>query len=94
MIVDMYDGARKKVLCVNFEGSAFVERPKEIHKLNKGGASVSPLEYYKIWKFSQGFYFRETSQLRSFVKTKPSRNGKFTVWFTDVTKSYPIVANF
>ena len=29
-------------------------------------------------KFSRGFYFRETSRMRSFAKIKPSRNGEIT----------------
>ena len=33
-------------------------------------------------------YFRETSR-RSFVKIKPSRNGKITLAFTDVGNSCP-----
>ena len=32
-----------------------------------------------IQKFSRGLYFRETSHMRSFVKIKPSRNGKITL---------------
>ena len=44
----------------------------------------------KIWKFSHGFYFRETSRMRSIVKLKPSRNGEITMSFTvDVGKSCP-----
>ena len=33
--------------------------------------------------FSRGFYFRESSRMRSFVKIKPSRNGQITLMFTD-----------
>ena len=41
-------------------------------------------------KFSIGFYFRETSRMRSMVKLKPSRNGEITLSFTvDVGKSCP-----
>ena len=40
-----------------------------------------------IRKFLPGFYFRETSQMRSFVKIKPSQNGGINLSFTDVGKS-------
>ena len=40
-----------------------------------------------IQKFLQGFYFCETSHIRSFVKTKPSQNVKITMSFTDIGKS-------
>ena len=36
-----------------------------------------------IRKFSRGFYFRETSQMRYFLKIEPSRNGEITMSFTD-----------
>ena len=39
--------------------------------------------------FSRGFYFRETSQTRSFVKTKPLQNGEIHLIFTDEGKSCP-----
>ena len=39
-----------------------------------------------IRKFSRGIYFRETSHMRSFVKIKPSRNGKITLSFIDTGK--------
>ena len=42
----------------------------------------------EIRKYSRGFYFRETSHMRSFVKIKSSRNGEITLPFTDK------VANF
>ena len=42
-----------------------------------------------IRKFSRGFYFRETSHMRSFMKIKSSRNGKITLSTTDKGKSYP-----
>ena len=38
-------------------------------------------------KFSQEFYFRETSYMGSFVKIKPSPNCNITLSFTDVGKS-------
>ena len=34
------------------------------------------------WKFSQGFYFRETLHMQSFVKIKFLRNGEITLSFT------------
>ena len=37
-------------------------------------------------KFSPNFNFRETSHMRSFVKIKPSRNGKITLFFIDLGK--------
>ena len=40
-------------------------------------------------KFSQGFYFYETSQMRSFVKIKSSRNGEILLSFTNAGKSCP-----
>ena len=40
-------------------------------------------------EISQGFYFRETSRMRSFVKIKPSRNGEITLPFPDVGKFCP-----
>ena len=40
-------------------------------------------------KCSRGFYFRETSQTRIFVKIKPSRNGEITLSFTGVGKPCP-----
>ena len=43
----------------------------------------------KIRKFLQGFYFRETLHMQSFVKIKSSRNGKITLSFT-----YVMVTNF
>ena len=33
--------------------------------------NTSNCKYCKFWKFSQGFYFLETSLKRSFVKIKP-----------------------
>ena len=39
--------------------------------------------------FSRGFYFRETSHMRSVMKVKSSRNGEFTLSFTDISKSRP-----
>ena len=36
-----------------------------------------------------GFYFRETSHMRSFVKIKSSQNGESTLSFTDRVISYP-----
>ena len=38
----------------------------------------------EIWKFWWGFYFRETSHM----KIKPSRNGKITLSFIDIGKSW------
>ena len=38
--------------------------------------------------FVRIFYFCDTSQMRSFVKIKPSRNSKITLSFTDVGTSY------
>ena len=40
-------------------------------------------------EISRGFYFRETSHMRSFVKMKTSRNGEITLSATDMGKSYP-----
>ena len=40
-----------------------------------------------IRKFLRGLYFRETSHMQSFVKIKPSRNGKITISFIDIGKS-------
>ena len=40
-----------------------------------------------IRKFSRGFYFRETSHMRSFVKIKSSQNGEITLSTTDIVKS-------
>ena len=48
----------------------------------------------KIRKFSRGLYFRETSHMRSFVKIKPSRNGKITLSFIDKGKSCLICVFF
>ena len=45
--------------------------------------------YCKFRNFREGFYFRETSHMRSFVKIGPSRNGEITMSFTDVGKSCP-----
>ena len=42
---------------------------------------------YRFRNFSRGFYFRETSHMRSFVKIKSSRNGEITLSFTDICKS-------
>ena len=36
--------------------------------------------------FSGGLYFRETSHMRSFVKIKPSPNGKITLSIIDIGK--------
>ena len=41
----------------------------------------------QIRNYSRGFYFCETSRMRSFVKIKPSRNAEITLSFTDVSKS-------
>ena len=38
-------------------------------------------------EISRGLYFHETSHMRSFVKIKPSRNGKSTLSFIDIGKS-------
>ena len=35
-------------------------------------------QYCKFGNFLRGLYFREISHMRSFVKIKPSRNGKTT----------------
>ena len=43
----------------------------------------------KFGKKSRGFYFHETSRLRSVVKIRPSQNGEITLSFTDVGKSCP-----
>ena len=40
-----------------------------------------------IRKFSRGFYFRETSHMRSFAIIKPSRNDEITQSFTDIGKT-------
>ena len=40
-----------------------------------------------IRKFSRGFYFRETSHMRSFVKIESSPNGEITLSITDLGKS-------
>ena len=42
----------------------------------------------KIRKFSQGLYFRDTCQMPSFMKIKPSWNGEITLSFADIGKSY------
>ena len=49
------------------------------------------LAFSVLWirKFSREFYFRKTSHMRSFVKIKPSRNGKITLSFTYVGNSCP-----
>ena len=39
--------------------------------------------------FARVFFFRETSQVRSFVKFKPSRNDEITLSFIDAGKSGP-----
>ena len=39
-------------------------------------------------KISRGFYFRETSHMRSFAKVNPSQNAEITLLFTDVGKSF------
>ena len=38
----------------------------------------------QIRKFSRGFYFRETSHMRSFVKIKSSRNAEITMSLIDM----------
>ena len=35
-------------------------------------------------EISRGFYFRETSHMRSFVKIKSSRNGEITLSFINI----------
>ena len=40
-----------------------------------------------IRKFSRGFYFCESSHMRSFTKIKPMRNGDITLPFTNVGES-------
>ena len=42
-----------------------------------------------IRKFSQGFYFRETWHIQSFVKIKSSRNVEITLSFSDLGRSCP-----
>ena len=37
----------------------------------------------------RGFYFHETSHMRSFVKIKSLRNRDITLSFTDISKSCP-----
>ena len=38
-------------------------------------------------EISRGFYFRETSHMRNFVKIKSSRNGEITLSFTGISIS-------
>ena len=40
-------------------------------------------------EISRGVYFRETSRMRSYAHINLSRNGKFSLPFTDVGKSCP-----
>ena len=46
--------------------------------------------YCKFGNFSEGFYFRETSHMRSFVKMKSSRNADINLSFTNIRKSWSI----
>ena len=40
-------------------------------------------------EINRGFYFRETWRMQSFLKIKSSRNGKITLSFVNMAKSYP-----
>ena len=44
--------------------------------------------YCKFGNFHEGFIFRETSHVRSFVKIKSLGNGEITLSFTDIGKAY------
>ena len=46
-------------------------------------------DYCKFGNFLRGFYLRETSHMRSFVKMKPSQNDEMTLLFTDKGKLCP-----
>ena len=56
-------------------------------KRNDNVQSVFHMLYTVNSEISRGFYFRETSHVRSFVKIKLSQNGDTTLPFTDIGKS-------
>ena len=66
------------------QGPIFYSVYQQMTQANKEKRSTKLLY---IRQFFGGFYHRETSHLRSFVKIKPSRNSKNTLSFTNIGKS-------
>ena len=64
------------------------ERSKHFHR-RQNQATCVVIGVAVNSEFSRGFYFRETSYVRSFVKIKFSRNGEITMSFTDIGESCP-----
>ena len=60
---------------------------KQLPNLKSGHAKLVR-RYCKFGNFREG-YFRETSQMRSFLKIKSSRIGEITLSFSDIGKSRP-----
>ena len=60
-------------------------KPKSSQQKTLAGKEVK-VNYCKFGNFT-GFYFHETSHMQSFVKIRPSRNGKITLSFTYIGKS-------
>ena len=52
---------------------------------------LSPMsDNCKFGNDREGFYFRETSRMRSFARIRPSRNGEITLPLPDIDKSCSI----
>ena len=62
----------------------YIETCKYSRKITLCGDIVFP-----YCKFGRGFYFRETSRMRSFAKIESSQNGEIKLSFTDIVKSCP-----